>query len=123
MIWCLEFRRVLFRSCTFMGKPDCNGEKHPVRPTIGYVTSVLTSHAKIFGIKIFRAGRERCEAICPATKLKTKINLTLLCNLIYITPARRTRKRPTNHRHQRILPPSPIDSPGDHSSEISVSAE
>src|SRR5256885_16418768 len=102
-----------------MEKPDCNGKKPPVRQTIGKVTSELTSHAKIFGIKIFRAGRERCEAICPATKLKTKINLTLLCNLIYITPARRTRKRPTNHRHQRRRSRRPVASPGDHFSEIS----
>src|SRR2546421_12684077 len=99
-----------------MGKPDCTGEKPPVRPTIGKVTSELTSHAKILGIKILRAGRERCEAICPATKLKTKINLTLLCNLIYITPARRTRKRPTNQRRRSRRP---VASPGDLFSEIS----
>jgi hypothetical protein len=50
--------------------------------------------AKIFGIKMPRIGKDRCEAICQASNQnQTKIKRTLLCNLKSITPTLTTQKK------------------------------
>ena len=40
---------------------------------------------KIFGIKMHRIGKDRCEAICQAPKQNQKNKTHMLCNLKSIT--------------------------------------